>query len=82
MHVKTVKLREIRPLVDIVHTLLRALRDIRKFVVLGQAPSGTYEYDISPARLRGYKYVFSNSAHSQLCPALTHTENRADFATL
>ena len=63
MHVETVKLREIRPLVDIIHILLasraevsystralRALRAIRKYVVLGLAPSGTY--DISLARAR------------------------------
>ena len=47
MHVETVKLREIRTLVDIIHILiasraevsystraLRALRDIRKYIVL------------------------------------------------
>ena len=59
-HVETVKLREIRPLVDIIHILLasraemsystRALRAIRKHVVLGLAPSETY--DISHARAR------------------------------
>ena len=63
MHVETATLREIRPLVDIIHILLasraevsystralRALRAIvRKYVVLGLAPSGTYDYDISHA---------------------------------
>ena len=63
MYVKTVKLREIRPLVDIIHILLasqaevsystralRALRALRKYVFLGRAPSATY--DISHARAR------------------------------
>ena len=59
MHVETVKLREIRPLVDIIHILLRALRAIRKYVVLGLAPSGTY--DISHARARAI-YCFAREA--------------------
>ena len=72
MHVETVKLREIRPLVDIIHILLaswvevsystralRAIRAIRKYVVLGLTPLGTY--DISHARARAI-FCFAREA--------------------
>ena len=84
MHVETAKLCEIRPLVDIIHILLasraevsystralRALHAKQKYVVLGLAPSGTYDISHAraraiycpPARLRGYIYIYIHTVN-------------------